>query len=84
MLLFISYYYKEIETHLGITDKHIAEFVMDLAKGTTNPGQFQQTLMTKGVKLPELLVMTLFNLITSFCFRLNMTDQTSKSIIKHE
>merc|ERR1712113_314827 len=42
--------------------------------------------MSKGVNLPELLVMTLFNLITSFCSamimpeapRTNVSDQRSK------
>merc|ERR1711948_187707 len=36
--------------------------------------------MTKGVNLPELLVMTLFNLITSFCTAMIMTEEPSKSI----
>ena len=83
-LIFFKQYSKEIETHLGITDKHIAEFVIDLANGKTNPGQFQQTLMSKGVNLPELLVMTLFNLITSFCSAMIMPEAPSKSVIKLE
>merc|ERR1712217_14976 len=79
-LIFFKQFSKEIETHLGITDKHIAEFVIDLANGKTNPGQFQQTLMSKGVNLPELLVMTLFNLITSFCSAMIMTEDPRTNV----
>merc|ERR1712187_799221 len=51
-----------------------AEFVIDLANGKTNPGQFQQALMSKGVNLPELLVTTLFNSITSSCSAMIMPE----------
>ncbi len=53
----------ELENHLGIGDKTLAEFIIDLADGHDSPASFSKTLADNGAELPEPFVATLLNVI---------------------
>jgi ATP-dependent RNA helicase DHX8/PRP22 len=53
----------ELENHLGIKDKTLAEFVIDLAEGCTSSRQFFDELGKNGAELPDSFVDNLFVII---------------------
>jgi len=53
----------ELENHLGIADKTLAEFVIDMAKGKGSSKAFKKALDEQGAELPSSLAETLFNII---------------------
>lgn len=53
----------ELENHLGIADKTLAEFIIDLSKGKESARDFKKQLDSNGADMPQSLVETLFNLI---------------------
>lgn len=53
----------EFENHLGLTDKVLAEFVIDLADKHSNVGSFNKALLENGAEFPEAFVANLFNII---------------------
>lgn len=53
----------EFENHLGLTDKVLAEFVIDLADKHSNLGSFNKALLENGAEFPESFVANLYNII---------------------
>ncbi|GAB4818028.1 hypothetical protein N2152v2_005074 [Parachlorella kessleri] len=53
----------EIESHLGIADKTLSEFIIDLSKGKQSVQQFRTELRQNGADMPDPLVETLWNII---------------------
>lgn len=53
----------EFENHLGLTDKVLAEFVIDLADKHPNAGSFNKALLENGAEFPESFVANLYNII---------------------
>ena len=66
MLLYIHLLYQvcsELENHVGIGDKTLAEFIIDLAKKNPNLQSFQRALESNGAEFPDSFVSTLHALI---------------------
>jgi hypothetical protein len=53
----------EFENHLGLTDKVLAEFVIDLADKHANISSFNKSLLENGAEFPEAFVANLYNII---------------------
>ncbi|KAK9907427.1 hypothetical protein WJX75_003407 [Coccomyxa subellipsoidea] len=53
----------ELENHLGISEKTLAEFIVELSKDKTSVKQFGQALVENGAEMPGSLVETLWNII---------------------
>ena len=53
----------ELENHLGINDKNLAEFIISLADKHPTVEKFKSSLIKNGADFP---VSTLFNFITGF------------------
>ena len=53
----------ELENHLGISEKTLAEFIINLASGTNSVKEFQKALVSNKAEMPESLVQTLWNVI---------------------
>eukprot|EP00951_Prasinocladus_malaysianus_P013102 scaffold98434_cov41-Prasinocladus_malaysianus.AAC.1 len=53
----------ELENHLGIADKTLAEFIIDLSKGKESVKAFKKELDANGAEMPASFVETLFNII---------------------
>jgi ATP-dependent RNA helicase DHX8/PRP22 len=52
-----------LENHLGIADKTLSEFIIELAKDSKDVQSFRQSLNENGAEMPEQLVHTIWNLI---------------------
>jgi hypothetical protein len=52
-----------LENNLGISEKTLAEFIIELAKGNKNVKDFRKALDENGAEMPESLVETLWNII---------------------
>lgn len=55
----------ELENHIGISDKTLAEFVIHLAEGCANSDAYSQMLEKNGAELPKSLSDNLFRMITT-------------------
>ncbi|KAL4525206.1 hypothetical protein Ndes2526A_g07284 [Nannochloris sp. 'desiccata'] len=53
----------ELENNLGIADKTLAEFIIEISKDKANPKEFRLALKKEGAELPEPLVETLWAVI---------------------
>lgn len=53
----------EFENHLGLTDKVLAEFVIDLADKHSTVSSFNKALLENGAEFPESFVANLYNII---------------------
>lgn len=53
----------ELENHLGLADKTLAEFIIELAKGKPNVKEFRLVLRENGADMPDSLVDTLWAVI---------------------
>eukprot|EP00879_Flechtneria_rotunda_P012406 GHRR01012955.1.p1 GENE.GHRR01012955.1~~GHRR01012955.1.p1 ORF type:complete len:1206 (+),score=437.88 GHRR01012955.1:239-3856(+) len=53
----------EIEAHTGIAERAVAEFVVDIARGSKNVDAFKKAVLTEGGELPDALVERLWNII---------------------
>lgn len=53
----------ELENHLGIGDKTLAEFIIQLSEGQNTPQSFQAVLEKNGAELPLSFCSTLLTLI---------------------
>jgi len=53
----------ELENHLGISEKAMAEFIIELATGKSSIKEFQKALASNGAEMPESLVHTIWNVI---------------------
>ena len=53
----------ELENHLGISEKTLAEFVIHLAEGKASMKEFQKALVINDAEMPESLVHTIWNVI---------------------
>lgn len=53
----------ELESHLGISEKTLAEFIIELATGKKSIKEFKQALAQNGAEMPESLVQTIWNVI---------------------
>eukprot|EP00898_Chlorokybus_atmophyticus_P004046 jgi/Chlat1/4642/Chrsp3S05597 len=71
-LALVSKVCTELETHLGMGDKTLAEFVIDLAKEKDTPVSFSKTLASQGAELPLSLATTLLTIIQ----RMRPSDST--------
>ena len=49
--------------HLGLSEKTLSEFIIDLSKGKRTLREFQTTLAKNGAELPTHLVETIWNII---------------------
>ena len=56
---------QELQNHLGIDDKDLAEFVIHLAKDCTSPTEYHATLQSNGADFSTALASSIFNLITA-------------------
>lgn len=59
----------EIETHTGIAEKTLSEFVLALSKTSKNVKDFKKQLDSNGAEFPESLVHTLWNIIQALQVR---------------
>ncbi len=62
-LYLVSKICTEFENHLGLTDKVLAEFVIDLADKHSSIGDFNRALLENGAEFPEAFVANLYNII---------------------
>ena len=53
----------ELESHLGISEKTLAEFIIELASGKRSLKDFKQALASNGAEMPDSLVQTIWNVI---------------------
>jgi ATP-dependent RNA helicase DHX8/PRP22 len=53
----------ELENHLGIADKTLSEFVIELSKGKRDAKEFRASLAKEGAEMPDALAETLWNII---------------------
>uniref|UniRef100_A0A7S0R6B2 RNA helicase n=2 Tax=Pyramimonas obovata TaxID=1411642 RepID=A0A7S0R6B2_9CHLO len=53
----------ELDNHLGVGDKTLAEFIIEMAGSHEKPTSFQKALEEAGAEMPLQLVTTLFNII---------------------
>eukprot|EP01137_Pigoraptor_chileana_P029514 Opistho-2@14842 len=53
----------ELENHLGMNDKVLAEFIISLAAKNDTPEKFKKALMQNGAELPESFIGNLLKLI---------------------
>ncbi|PRW58375.1 putative pre-mRNA-splicing factor ATP-dependent RNA helicase [Chlorella sorokiniana] len=53
----------ELENHLGIADKTLAEFIVELSKGKNSSKEFRLVLRENGADMPDSLVETLWAII---------------------
>ena len=53
----------ELETHLGISEKSMAEFVFAIAQQCKSVREFQKKLAENGAEFQDSLVHTLWNII---------------------
>lgn len=53
----------ELENHLGIKDKVLSEFIIDLSKSSENSDDFRKDLTKNGAEMTETLVERIWNLI---------------------
>lgn len=53
----------ELENHVGVADKTLAEFVIDLAQGQNDVESYRRKLAEHGAELPAAFVSTLYNII---------------------
>ena len=63
--------YAELENHLGISEKTLAEFIIELASGQSSQREFQKALIANHAEMPDSLVQTIWNVIqrlTQVCF----------------
>ena len=49
--------------HLGLSEKTLSEFIIDLSKGKRSVKEFQSSLNKNGAELPAALVETIWNII---------------------
>ena len=49
--------------HLGLSEKTLSEFIIDLSKGKRTVKEFQSSLNKNGAELPASLVETIWNII---------------------
>ncbi|CAD6337155.1 unnamed protein product [Miscanthus lutarioriparius] len=55
----------ELEVHLGIADRVLAEFVVNLDRASASAASFAAALRDQGVELPDYLVRSLHAVITA-------------------
>ena len=53
----------ELENHLGISEKTLAEFIIELAQGKASQREFQKALVANHAEMPDSLVQTIWNVI---------------------
>ena len=53
----------ELDNHLGLSDKTLAEFIIHLEEGTTSCAAFEAKLKANGAEFPSALAQSLFRLI---------------------
>lgn len=53
----------ELENHLGIKDKVLSEFIIDLSASSANCDDFRKDLVENGAEMTEILVDRIWNLI---------------------
>lgn len=53
----------ELENHLGIKDKVLSEFIIELSKSSKNCDDFRKDLAKNGAEMTETLVERIWNLI---------------------
>ena len=68
----------ELDNHLGLNDKDLAEFVINLAKKHKNLPKFAKALKKKGADFPETFIRNLFSLI----YRMLPQTQISEKSVK--
>eukprot|EP01027_Heterolobosea_sp_BB2_P018965 GEZU01026652.1.p1 GENE.GEZU01026652.1~~GEZU01026652.1.p1 ORF type:complete len:1165 (+),score=380.96 GEZU01026652.1:84-3578(+) len=68
----------ELENHLGMGDKVLAEFIVDLADKSNNVDNFRSQLVENGAEFPESFVLNLWNIINRMRPK-KTTTTTSKS-----
>lgn len=66
-------FFAELENNIGIADKTLSEFIIDIAKGASSVDAFKENLHREGAELPDGLVATLWGVIQ------RMLPNTSKS-----
>lgn len=62
-LSLVSKVCSELETHVGIGDKTLAEFLIEMGKDSRSAGEFDKALKENGAELPEYLVSSLLSTI---------------------
>ena len=60
---YFSKIYAELENNLGLADKTLAEFIIEISKGKANAKEFKAGLRKEGAELPDPLVETLWAVI---------------------
>jgi len=62
-LSLVSKICSELETHVGVGDKTLAEFLIEMGKDSRSAGEFDKALKDNGAELPEYLVASLLSTI---------------------
>jgi ATP-dependent RNA helicase DHX8/PRP22 len=55
----------ELENHVGVSDKDLAEFVISIAAKSATPPAFHAALLANGAEFPDSFTTNLFNIISS-------------------
>ncbi|KAI3835525.1 hypothetical protein MKX03_032071 [Papaver bracteatum] len=53
----------ELESHIGFTDKVLAEFITEIGRDSDSTDEFDTKLKNNGAEMPDYLVRTLFTII---------------------
>lgn len=53
----------ELDNHLGMNDKDLAEFIIDLAEKNTSFETFKKTLIENGAEFPDSFISNLLRII---------------------
>nr|CAB3470519.1 unnamed protein product [Digitaria exilis] len=64
-LSLVSKVCSELEAHLGVADRVLAEFVVDLGRASASAADFADALRDHGAELPDYLVRSLHGVITA-------------------
>ncbi|ERN12543.1 probable pre-mRNA-splicing factor ATP-dependent RNA helicase DEAH5 [Amborella trichopoda] len=62
-LSLVSKVCSELESHIGLGDKLLAEFIIDLGKNSANVEEFDKKLKENGAEMPDYFVQTLLTII---------------------
>lgn len=72
----------ELDNHLGINDKDLAEFIIDLADKNPNFDNFKKVLLENGAEFPDSFITNLLRIIQLMKKKSNASNSDDKDIKK--
>lgn len=75
---------KELENHIGIRDKTLAEFIIDLGRDSPDEEKFKQALIDNEAEFPQELVSSLYKKIKIMLFGHSNNNSSNQPLNKSE